>query len=99
MKNIYFGVLFILLAAFSSCMSGSDRGEVRGVSGRFFKQEQPYGMVYIPGGSFLMGQTDQDVTFAQTAQNKQVTVAPFFMDETETTNAKYKQFVNTVRDS
>lgn len=100
MKNIYFSILGLLLAVLSSCgTSGSDRGEVRGVAGKAFKQEQPYGMVYIPGGSFLMGQTDQDVTFAQTAQNKQVTVSPFFMDETETSNAKYKEFVNQVRDS
>lgn len=100
MKNIYFGILLLAAVSVSSCSrKSSDRGEVRGVSGKSVKQEQPYGMVYIPGGSFLMGQTDQDVTFAQTAQNKQVTVAPFFMDETETTNAKYKQFVNEVRDS
>jgi gliding motility-associated lipoprotein GldK len=56
-------------------------------------------MVYIPGGTFLMGQTDQDVTFAQISQTKQVTVAPFFMDQTETTNSQYKQFVYWVRDS
>ena len=56
-------------------------------------------MVYIPGGSFLMGQTDQDVTFAQIAQNKQVTIAPFFMDQTEITNSQYRMFVNWVRDS
>lgn len=56
-------------------------------------------MVYIPGGSFLMGQTDQDVTFAQIAQTKQVTVSPFFMDQTETSNSQYKMFVNWVRDS
>ncbi len=101
MKNFYFGVLgLFVLSVLNSCKtSGGDRGEVRGVSGKAFKQEQPYGMVYIPGGSFLMGQTDQDVTFAQTAQNKQVTVSPFFMDETETSNAKYKEFVNQVRDS
>jgi len=56
-------------------------------------------MVYVPGGSFLMGQTDQDVTFAQISQTKQVTIAPFFMDQTEVTNSQYRQFVNWVRDS
>jgi gliding motility-associated lipoprotein GldK len=59
----------------------------------------PYGMVYIPAGSFIMGQTDQDVLFGQAAQNKEVTVSPFFMDETEITNSEYRQFVNWVRDS
>src|SRR5690606_4526009 len=59
----------------------------------------PLGMVYIPAGTFIMGQTDQDITFAQIAQNKQVTVQAFYMDETEITNSEYRQFVNWVRDS
>jgi len=46
-----------------------------------------------------MGQTDQDITFSQIAQTKQVTVPPFFMDQTEITNSQYKQFVFWVRDS
>jgi len=46
-----------------------------------------------------MGQTDQDVTFSQIAQTKQVTIPPFFMDQTEITNSQYRKFVNWVRDS
>jgi gliding motility-associated lipoprotein GldK len=83
----------------AGCSNGGDRGEVVGVPQRAFRAEVPYGMVYIPGGSFLMGQTDQDITFSQTAQTKQVTIAPFFMDQTEITNSQYRQFVNWVRDS
>jgi len=101
MKQIYY--LLTVLAGgvmlLSSCSRGGDRGEVTGVAQRSFRSEVPYGMVYIPAGSFLMGQTDQDVTFAQIAQTKQVTVNAFFMDETEITNSKYRQFVNWVRDS
>lgn len=83
----------------SGCGRGGDRGELTGVPQRSFRSEVPYGMVYIPGGTFLMGQTDQDVTFAQIAQTKQVTLPPFFMDQTEITNSQYKQFVYWVRDS
>jgi sulfatase modifying factor 1 len=100
MKQIYF--LITVLAGsllVSSCRSGGDRGELVGVAQRSFKAEVPLGMVYVPGGSFLMGQTDQDVTFSQIAQTKQVTIPPFFMDETEISNSKYRQFVNWVRDS
>ena len=101
MKQIY--LLLTVLAGgitlLSSCSRGGDRGEVTGVAMRSFRAEVPYGMVYIPAGSFLMGQTDQDVTFAQISQTKQVTVNAFFMDETEVTNSKYRQFVNWVRDS
>jgi len=71
-----------------------------GVATKKFKNNQvPYGMVYIPAGTFIMGQTDQDITFAQISQNKQVTVQAFYMDETEITNSEYRQFVNWVRDS
>src|ERR1700759_1014733 len=99
MKQIYFLSAVLACAILSGCSKGGDRGELTGVPQRSFRAEVPYGMVYIPGGSFLMGQTDQDVTFAQISQTKQVTVAPFFMDETEISNTQYKQFVNWVRDS
>src|SRR5277367_5884554 len=99
MKQIYFLIAVFAMAAVNGCSKGGDRGEVTGIPQRSFRAEVPYGMVYIPGGSFLMGQTDQDVTFAQIAQTKQVTLPPFFMDETEVSNSKYRQFVNWVRDS
>src|ERR1700712_4781819 len=99
MKQIYFLVVVFVGAVLSGCGRGGDRGELTGVPQRSFRAEVPYGMVYIPGGTFLMGQTDQDVTFAQISQTKQVTVAPFFMDQTEITNSQYKQFVYWVRDS
>jgi sulfatase modifying factor 1 len=102
MKQIYF--LIVVLAG-SLVLGGcgkkgtGDRGELTGIPQRSFRAEVPYGMVYIPAGTFLMGQTDQDVTFAQLAQTKQVTQSAFFMDETEVSNTKYKQFVQWVRDS
>ncbi len=94
----------IALAAFallsSSCGKSGASGELIGVGSRNFRNNDvPYGMVYVPSGSYIMGQTDQDVTFAQIAQNKQITVQAFFMDETEITNSEYRQFVNWVRDS
>ncbi|MDB5158490.1 MAG: gliding motility-associated lipoprotein [Mucilaginibacter sp.] len=98
MKQIYFLVIILGTAILSGCHH-SDRGEAIGAPSRYSKPEVPYGMVYIPSGSFLMGQTDQDITFAQIAQTKQVTIPAFFMDQTETTNSQYKQFVNWVRDS
>jgi len=99
MKQIYLLIVVLACGILSGCSKGGDRGEVTGIQQRSFRSEVPYGMVYIPGGTFLMGQTDQDVTFAQISQTKQVTVAPFFMDQTETTNSQYKQFVYWVRDS
>ncbi|TWR23749.1 SUMF1/EgtB/PvdOfamily nonheme iron enzyme [Mucilaginibacter achroorhodeus] len=102
MKQLYFVIAVLTGAVLTGCGiggGGGNNGEVTGVKQRSFRATTPYGMVYIKGGTFLMGQTDQDVTFAQTAQTKQVTVSPFFMDETEISNTKYKQFVFWVRDS
>jgi len=78
---------------------GGDRGEVIGVAGKAFRTTVPANMVYVPSGSFLMGETDQDITFSQIAQTKQVTIPAFFMDATEISNSQYRQFTNWVRDS
>jgi len=65
-----------------------------------FVAERPYGMVAIPGGSFIMGLADEDMTNTpEKAPLTTVTVSSFFMDETETTNAEYRVFINYVRDS
>ena len=56
-------------------------------------------MLFIPQGSFNMGQNEQDVASAMNAQSKTVTIRSFWMDETEITNSEYRQFVYWVRDS
>ena len=77
------------------------RGEiVPKESKKSFEAQRPYGMVAIPGGSFVMGQADADFTATpEKAPLKTVTVSSFFMDETEVTNSEYRLFVNYVRDS
>ncbi|HCW06674.1 MAG TPA: gliding motility lipoprotein GldK [Cytophagales bacterium] len=52
----------------------------------------PYGMVAIPAGTFHMGQADEDPASTQINFNKQITIGPLFMDETEITNDEYLQF-------
>ena len=56
-------------------------------------------MVFVPQGSFNMGPGDQDVPYAHVTQHKTVSVAAFYIDETEITNNEYRQFVDWVRDS
>ena len=74
--------------------SKDDRGELVGVQGREgFVMTIPYGMVAIPAGTFHMGQADEDVPATQINFNKQVTIGPFYMDDTEITNNEYRQFV------
>lgn len=99
MRNLFISGLILISIALFSCGRGDGRGELIGVKSKTVKQELPYGMVYIPAGTFVMGQVDQDVTISQFPQNKQVTISAFYMDETEISNSEYKQFVNWVRDS
>ena len=100
MKQVYFLITILVTGILSGCGKGGDRGELVGVAyHQSARSDVPYGMVYIPSGTFLMGQTDQDITYSQIAQTKQVTIPAFFMDATEISNSQYRQFVNWVRDS
>jgi len=93
-----FALLTAVLALLASCNSG-DRGELVGVQGKKWHPEKPYGMTLIPGGSFIMGKSDDDLAGINDAPTKTATVRAFYMDETEITNGEYRQFVNWVRDS
>jgi gliding motility-associated lipoprotein GldK len=97
MKKI---ILISFIAALLSACGGSSNGELIGIQDRqIWNPTDPYGMVYIPQGSFNMGPSDQDVPFANVSQTKTVSVGAFYMDETEITNNEYRQFTNWVRDS
>lgn len=97
MKRIL--ILVLLVAILGSC-SNFNSGELVGVAGRkAYIEPDPYGMLFIPAGSFTMGPSDQDVTWTQNAMSKTVSIDAFWMDETEITNNEYRQFVFWVRDS
>ena len=97
MKKIF--LISSIVTILMSCGS-SGNGELVGVQQReFWNPTDPYGMVFIPQGSFVMGPSDQDVPFANVSASKRVSVGAFYMDETEITNNEYRQFTNYVRDS
>jgi len=96
MKKFLF--LTVVFAVLASCGS-TDRGELVGAKGKAWHPEKPYGMELIPGGSFIMGNSDDDLAGVQDAPTKTVSVQSFYMDATEITNSEYRQFVNWVRDS
>ena len=56
-------------------------------------------MVYIPAGSYQMGENDGDMPFLHQTRAKTVSVKAFYMDQTEISNNEYRQFVEWVRDS
>lgn len=92
-------VLAVLIAIITSCGSYND-GELTGVQGRSnWFEPTPFGMVFVPMGSYNMGPNDEDMKWSMNAQTKTVTVDAFWIDETEITNNEYRQFVYYVRDS
>lgn len=90
--------LIAILAILAGCSRG-DRGQLVGARGKKWNPEKPYGMTLVPGGAFIMGKADDDIADMKNAPPKTVTVRSFYMDETEITNAEYRQFTNWVRDS
>lgn len=100
MKKIFFFCFVLALIIINGCSNGYKGGELTGVPNRpkFFEPD-PFGMIFVPQGSFTQGGNDQDVAWAQTTYSRTVTVDPFWMDETEITNNEYRQFVYWVRDS
>ena len=98
MKKVFLFALTLTILL-SGCGS-SNNGELTGVQGRKkFSEPEPLEMAFIPAGSYIMGQSDQDAVFALNTMSKQVTVEAFWMDQTEISNNKYRQFVFYVRDS
>src|SRR5690606_5238346 len=97
--------MIILSFTLSSCnmlkkgRNGKDDGQIVGQKTSTWTPQRPKGMVPIPSGSFVLGQTDYDFTFENDAPVRTVSVSGFYMDDTETTNSEYRVFVNYVRDS
>lgn len=95
-----FLLLSLVAVALVGCTSSS-QGELVGVrkKSKPFYQPDPYGMVFVPMGSYTMGVGGQDIASTNVAQAKTISVSAFYMDETEITNNEYREFVYYVRDS
>ena len=69
---------------------------IKGTS--FQGQKVPDGMVAIEGGSFTMGQVQDDVMFDWNTTPQQMHVRSFYLDETEVTNSEYLLFLQVTKD-
>jgi len=94
-------ILYLLAIVLLGSCSNSGNGELVGTrkNSKPFYQPDPYGMVFVPQGSYTMGAGEEDLTHSNLIQPKTISVSAFYMDETEITNDKYRMFVNWVRDS
>jgi formylglycine-generating enzyme len=50
-------------------------------------------LVLVEGGTFVMGMTEQDVTYEWNNVPRRVTVSSFYMDETEVANIDYREYL------
>ncbi len=55
-------------------------------------QETGPNLIFIKGGTFTMGQVENDIRFDNSAFPKKTTVSSFYIDETEVTNLAYREY-------
>ena len=61
------------------------------------EQETGPGLVFIEGGTFTMGSTEEDVMDDWNNSPKRVTVSSFYMDRTEVTNQHWNEYMYWMR--
>lgn len=104
LKNI--GLALCSLVLFFSCVK--ERSTATGwnyndyENGGFEKfdakeQETGPGLVLIEGGTFTMGQTEQDVMYDWNARAARISVSSFYMDRTEVTNFHWLEYMNWMK--
>ncbi len=59
----------------------------------YIEQEAGPGLVLIEGGTFTMGNTEQDVMFDWNSVRRRVTISSFYMDEMEVSNLDYLEYL------
>lgn len=109
-SNLIFSVFyFILIVSFSCNKLISNKSTLTGFDfnnkkyGSFKKgsskinQKPPLGMVFVKGGSFVMGQAENNVMFDWNVTPKKMQVNSFFMDEAEVTNSEYSLYVDYIK--
>jgi sulfatase modifying factor 1 len=78
----------------NSTKTGLKYNEEGGFQVRNFKGMDPApGLVFVQGGTYIMGGGEKDIEFAMSNRERQVTVHSFYIDETEIANVDYKEFL------
>ncbi|HHH52510.1 MAG TPA: gliding motility lipoprotein GldJ [Bacteroidetes bacterium] len=101
------GSLFILTLVLASCKH-EERSSTTGFKyndpewGGFEKlnyegQATGPNLVLIEGGTFVMGLTEEDVTYEWNNVPRRVTVSSFYMDETEVANIDYREYLHWLK--
>jgi formylglycine-generating enzyme required for sulfatase activity len=94
--------LFVLLTVLSGCYyersgatgwsyNNSDNGGFEKPT--FFEQQTGPGLIFVEGGTFTMGQVEDDLMGSWDNSPRRVTVSSFYMDETEVTNLFWLEYL------
>lgn len=57
------------------------------------EQKNGPGLTLVPGGTFTMGNVEDDVMYEYNNIPRRVTVSSFYMDETEVANVHYREYI------
>jgi gliding motility-associated lipoprotein GldJ len=99
-----FSKFAILLLLLSACGSQSEQSSTTGwdynnpENGGFEvadlqEQDTGPGLVFVEGGTFVMGRTEQDVMTDWNNTPRRITVSSFYIDETEIRNLDYLEYL------
>jgi gliding motility-associated lipoprotein GldJ len=55
------------------------------------------GLVFIEGGTFHMGNGEKDLGYEQNSNERQITVASFYIDKTEIANIDWKEYLYSIK--
>ena len=102
LSKLYLYLALPVLIGMSSC--GKEKSSVTGwnyndsKNGGFEVSKTPDqatgpGLVYIQGGTFMMGNTETDVMYEYHEVPRRVTVSSYYMDETEVANVHYREYL------
>ena len=103
--KVKFLIVFILALGLSGCSlkkghksqttgwayNDPETGNIPYKSG--YEQSAGPGLIFIEGGTFTMGRVEEDVMSKWDNTPRRVTVASFYMDETEVSNQSYREYV------
>lgn len=89
----HIGIAILLIVVFSCKNNNEQSSEQDSAKNTSLNKATPLGMVYIPGGTYIMGSGE---SYAENHEGPEVLVKvdAFYMDETEVTNAQFKKFID-----
>lgn len=102
MKNVSLKISALALVAMAAtgCGPSGTGGQLVGAPNTLaYRPPTPLGMSYIPSGVLRMGASDEDIRGRNDAMIRTAQMTGFYMDNTEISNAQYRQFTNYVLDS